>query len=330
MRIRTDFVNKAALVGALLLFSVLGSAAVTVEKTAYAGWPNCYRVSNGEIELIATTDVGPRIMRLGFVGGQNLFAEFKEELGGIKEKKWLARGGHRLWKSPEDQVLTYALDNDTVQVTVHGDGITLTQAVEPETGLQKQINIRMAPTGNLLTVSHRITNTGGWAVEFAPWALTMMAPGGRAFTGFPPRGKHPEMLDPTNPLVMWAYTNLGDPRWKYSLKYLSLQQDPKNAEPQKLGMFNAETWGAYLLGTDLFVKQYTADPEAQYPDFGCSFETFTNDKFLELKTVGPLATVPPGEAVDHIEEWSLHKNVSIPTFSDTALDKIFLPILEKE
>lgn len=330
MRIKKDFVRKAALAGALLLFGVWGSAAVTVEKTAYAGWPNCYRVSNGEVELIATTDVGPRIMRFGFVGGQNLFKEFEAELGGTGEDSWKPRGGHRLWKSPEDPVLTYALDNEHVQVTVLADGLTLTQPVEPETGLQKQITVRMEPAGSKVTVSHRITNTGGWGVDFAAWALTMMAPGGMGFTGFPPRGKHPEMLAPTNPLVMWAYTNLGDPRWAYTLKYLSLKQDPNNAEPQKLGLFNAHTWGAYLLGSDLYVKQYKADPEAQYPDFGCSFETFTNNEFLELETLGPLSHVPPGTSVDHTEEWSLHRNVSIPAITDEALDAVFLPILGQE
>lgn len=309
--------------------AMTGSAAVKVEKTAYAGWPNCYKVSNGEIELIATTDVGPRIMRFGFVGGKNLFAEFQAELGKSGESKWMPRGGSRLWKGPEDTVLTYALDNGPVQVTLLADGLTLTQPVEPESGLQKQITVRMSPTGTNVTVLHRITNTGGWAVTFSPWVLTMMAPGGIAFTGFPPRGKHPEVLDPTNPLVMWAYTNLGDPRWKFTPKYLSLRQDPKNPEPQKLGMFNPQTWGAYLLGSDLFVKRYEADPSADYPDFGCSFETFTNDVFLELETVGPLTNVGPAEYVDHVETWSLHKGVSIPEITDDALDAVFEPILSR-
>ena len=56
-------------------------AAVKVDKVAYKGWPNCYRVSNGEVELVVTSDVGPRVMRFGFVGGQNLFKESPEQLG---------------------------------------------------------------------------------------------------------------------------------------------------------------------------------------------------------------------------------------------------------
>ena len=45
-----------------LLCAANASAAVKVEKTEYAGWKNCYRVTNGEIELIVTGDVGPRIV----------------------------------------------------------------------------------------------------------------------------------------------------------------------------------------------------------------------------------------------------------------------------
>jgi len=35
----------------------------------------------------------------------------------------------------------------------------------------------------------------------------------------------------------------------------------------------------------------------------------------------------PGESVEHVEHWSLHKNVKIPAFTDAALDKVLLPLL---
>src|ERR1051325_9065533 len=87
------------------------SAAVTIQKASYGGWPNCYRITNGEVELIVTTDVGPRVIRYGFVGGQNMFKEFADQLGKHGEKQWVPRGGHRIWFGPEDAKLTYALDN---------------------------------------------------------------------------------------------------------------------------------------------------------------------------------------------------------------------------
>src|ERR1039458_5347088 len=110
-----------------------------------------------------------------------------------------------------------------------------------------------------------------------------MVKGGMAITGFPPRGRHPVNLEATNPLVMWAYTDLSDSRWKFTKKYMMLRQDPKIADAQKLGLFNPNTWVAYVLNGEAFVKQARADAGSVYPDFGCSFETFTSDEFLEIE-----------------------------------------------
>ncbi len=313
----------------LLTTTMSASAAVKIEKVSYDGWPNCYRLSNGEVELVVTTDIGPRVMRYGFPGGQNVFAEFKEELGKSGEKKWMPRGGHRLWMGPEDAVLSYALDNSPIEAKVGTDSITLTQAVEPETGLQKEIVVKLAATGSSVEVTHHLKNVKGPARDVAPWALTMMAPGGAGIVGFPPRGTHPKDLQPTNPLVMWAYTDLADPRWVYTKKYLILKSDPKATSPQKIGSFNADNWAAYLLGSDLFIKQTKADPAKHYPDMGCSLETFTNATFQELETLGPLDKLERGKTVTHVEHWTLHRNIKIPHWTDATLDQVVLPLLAK-
>jgi len=54
-----------------------------MEKVTYRGWPNCYRLANGEVELIVTGDVGPRIIRFGFIRDDNEFGEFSEQGGQI-------------------------------------------------------------------------------------------------------------------------------------------------------------------------------------------------------------------------------------------------------
>ena len=154
-----------------------------------------------------------------------------------------------------------------------------------------------------------------------------MAPGGIAITGFPPRGHHPANLEATNPLVMWAYTNLSDKRWTFTKKYLTLKQDPNNFEAQKLGMFNPNTWGAYVLNGEAFIKQAHANSVETYPDFGCSFETFTNNEFLEIETLGPLTKLPPGKTAEAVEHWSLHRGVKLTAPTDDAIDAAILPLL---
>src|SRR5579884_1128161 len=278
--------------------AMAANGAVKIEKIEYKGWPNSYRISNGEVEVVVLTDVGPRVIRYAFAGGPNLFKEYAEQAGKSGEKEWTARGGHRLWMAPEDRVESYALDNAPIHFEQRGGTVALTGNVEKETGLQKQIIVTLAPSGTGVEVLHRITNRGSKPKRIAAWALTMMAQGGTAFTGFPPRGTHPKDLAPTNPLVMWAFTDLSDPRWRFTKKYMMLRQDRGNSVPQKLGTFNRNTFGAYLLGSNLFIKRSGAVDPAQQPDYGCSFETFTNAEFLEMETLGPLTTLQPGASLE--------------------------------
>jgi hypothetical protein len=283
------------------------------------------RFSNGEIEAIVTSDVGPRIIRL-----PNLFKEFPDQLGRSGEEKFQLRGGDRVWKAPEDPLATWAPDIAPVEVRVTPTGLIAREPIEPLANLQKEIEISMAPSGTGVTVSHSITNRSLFALEFAPWALTMMAQGGTAITGFPPRGKHPINLEATNPLVMWAYIDLSDPRWKFTRKYMMLRQDPSNSEAQMLGLFNSGTWAAYLLNLlnrEAFVNKSSADPNKTCPDSGCSFETFTNNDFLEMETLGPLTKVLPGQWVERVEHWDLFHNVMLSDWTDDALDGVRLPLV---
>ena len=299
---------------------------VKIEKVSWGGWPNCYRLANDEVELIVTADVGPRIVSYRFLSGKNLFKIYEEQLGKSGEATWQFRGGHRLWLGPEDPLLTHAPDNGPSQVSLGADAITLTSSPEDVAGVQKEVRIRMNESGSGVEVLHRIRNCRETPFTFAVWALSVMAPGGVAVTGFPPRARHEDALTPTNPLVMWAFTDLSDPRWTFLEKYLILRQDPAIATPTKLGHFNAHTWGAYFLGGDMFLKRYKADPSRTYPDFGCSYETFTRSEMLEVETMGPLETVAPGEWIEQIEHWSLH-HADPGGCTSEDLDRIFQPIL---
>jgi hypothetical protein len=291
-----------------------------IEKVSYGGWANCFRIFNSDVDLVVTSDVGPRVIRYGFIGGQNLFKEFADQLGRSGEATWQPRGGHRIWIAPEIVPDTYAPDNIPVRGTLGEDSVELVAPVEAGTRLEKSIAVELCAHG--VKVTHRIRNCGSKARTLAPWALSMMAPGGMGITKFPPRGTHPEDLPPTNPLIMWAFTDLSDPRWTFTNKYLVLRQDPGCKAPQKMGLFNEKTVGAYLLGSDLFVKRYDADASKTYPDFGASYETFTNEGFLELETLGPLEDVAPGGMVEHVERWSLHRGVRVAEWTDAELDRV--------
>jgi hypothetical protein len=109
---------------------------------------------------------------------------------------------------------------------------------------------------------------------------------------------------------------------------LTLRQDPNNNDAQKLGLFNPDTWAAYLLNGEVFVKRTKADASKTYPDFGCSFETFTNDEFLEIETLGPMTKLPPGQTVEQVEHWALFRNVKLAGLTDEDLDRLLLPLVK--
>lgn len=289
-----------------------------MEQISYAGWKKCVRLSNSLVDLVITAEVGPRIIRFGFVDDDNVFKEFDEMLGQTGGDEWRVYGGHRLWHAPEDPVRTYAPDNEPVQVTPHGDGVRVTQPVEAATGIQKELDVTLAANAAAATVVHRLRNLNAWPVELAPWALSVMAPGGVGIAPLPARGAHPEHLVPTSTLAIWPYTNLADPRWQWGERLIRLQQQPDNAAPQKIGVHAPDGWAAYWHNGRLFVKKFAVVENGRYPDLGSAVELFTNADMLEVETLGPLTTVPPYGTVTHTETWRLLPNVP-SHLSDEAL-----------
>ena len=51
--------------------------------------------------------------------------------------------------------------------------------------------------------------------------------------------------------------------------------------------------------------------------------------FLELETVGPLVTLKRGATTEHVERWSLHRNVKRSGWTDAELERVLLPILNR-
>jgi hypothetical protein len=297
---------------------------MNARKIEYKGWPNCYRLDNGCVDLVVTADVGPRIIRFGFQDGENEFKEYPEWLGKTGGNTWMGCGGHRLWHAPEDKVRTYIPDNFPVVFEEHDGMVRLIQPVEEKTGIQKEIDIHLDAKQARVTVVHRLWNRNLWTVELAPWALSVMDGGGVSILPQPPQQAHAENLLPVNLVTLWGYTDLSDPRWIYGSKHILLRQDAKATNPQKIGIQTSEGWIAYARDGRLFLKITTFQPKATYPDFGCNLETYTDATMLEVETLGPLEKAAPGQAVEHREDWFLFDGVPMPK-GEADVEKHVLP-----
>lgn len=280
-----------------------------VNEIAYGGWQRNLHLSNGLVELVATLEVGPRIIRFSVVDGANVMKEFSAQLGGCAEDEWKIRGGHRLWHAPEVKPRTYPLDNYPVAAhEIAPLHVRLTPPAEVENGIQKEIDILLSSNENKVTLTHRVRNIGRWDITMAPWALTVMDSGGLAIVPLPEKRSHNDTVAPDFPLVIWPYTDLTDQRLKLGSRYITLRQDSQMA-PIKFGMALQEGWAAYLVHGLLFVKYFDFIPGLEYPDYGCNFEAFTNEEFLEVESLAPMVSLAPGEEVEHVETWRIFAGV---------------------
>jgi hypothetical protein len=280
-----------------------------MEKVEFGGWQNCYKLTNGIIDLIMTSDVGPRIIYLGFVGSNNLLRTEPTQMGKTNQDMWMSFGGHRLWHTPEDNKRTYYPDSLPIEISENNGVVRLTQYIEPTTNIEKSITVQLDKTRALVKLDHKLTNCGIWPIETSAWAITVMAQGGKAILPLPPRGSHPEFLLPTNSLALWPYTDLSDPRWKFNFQNIFLQQDPALTAPQKIGVFSTDGWLAYINNNELFIKLTQVNTKGNYPDFGSNLEVFTNSKILELESLSPMTLIAPNESINHTEVWYMQQNI---------------------
>jgi hypothetical protein len=309
-----------------LALALPAGAEVRVDKAECLSLPNCQRLSNGTVEVVATTDVGPRVIAYRFAGRENVF---RERPGTGPKTEWRSYGGHRLWAAPEARPRTYHPDNDPVDVRVDPRRVVrLTAPVESTTGLQKTIELALDAEGTGVTVRHEITNRGAWPIEVAPWAVTVLEGGGTALVPQEAAQPQPDALLPVRPMALWAYTDMSDARLRFGRRFVRLRSDPELRAPLKIGFGNTLGWAAYLRAGTMFVKRFAHEPAATYPDFGSNLELFTAGGMLEVESLAPLRRLEPGATAVHVERWYLFAGVK-PADGDDEMETILRPLVEK-
>jgi hypothetical protein len=280
---------------------------VHLSQTTLGGWTAVWSIASSEMELLIPSEIGPRIIAARVPGGKNLFKEVPDEIGSSGGGGWRIYGGHRLWRAPEERAITYAPDNDPIQIVTHERGITATGAPEPSSHLVKEIDISFY-TSSIATITHRITNHGKTSIIVAPWALTVFPESTIGILPLPSRGSHHEQLLPTASLNLWAYTDLTDTRLSFSPTAISVHHDPLKTAPLKIGVGydgGDQAWSAAVVDKAIFVISFSINPSASYPDRGSMSEIYTDGQILELESLGPLSTLSPGDATTLVEQWSI-------------------------
>ncbi|MBO4876571.1 MAG: hypothetical protein J5501_01035 [Ruminococcus sp.] len=269
----------------------------------YSNYGRCICLENGNIKMLVTVDVGPRIVFFGFSKGSNiLFEDTERNFYEINKGYgvWYAYGGHRIWCAPEKMPETYFPDNTKVNVEYDGSKLTLT----PEkTAFGKQFSlVCMMDENNTVYIENRITNCSGKPADFAPWSITGLAGGG---TEIIPLCTDDNGFLPNRTMALWSYSDIKDERFTLCDKYAVLKHDPSNNKAFKAG-FNVTGGQVVYVQNDMILrKSFDGYKNIVYPDFCCNFETYTNDLFLECEILGEMKKYQPGETAVIKEKWEL-------------------------
>ena len=313
---------------------------------SYKHYGRCIKLENGKLEILVTTDIGPRIIYFGAVGGENMF--FNDEAdecvtkGALYERVYGEGtvfhfyGGHRMWLAPQLMMHTSYPDNAPVPYEIIENGVILKPEAQEILGMQPVMKVVMSPDKSEIEVEVTYRNISKGEKSYAVWQISQFDVGGVAIVPFsaPRRRFDPnhvftdeELLTPFPPRAqissfMGGFTE--DPRFRIDAEYFTLKQDPGETTPIKLGTPNLSGYAMYANKGYVATMEFPYDDTKTYTDRGCSFEIFTANYFLELESLGAYETVQPGETVSHTVKLSLQKaKMPVPDVNDRKAVKAF-------
>lgn len=286
---------------------------VTKSMTEFKNYGRCVKLSNGVIEAVATVDIGPRIVFFGFVGGENMMCDRKDEFDPVQNEKmdahfypgatWNNYGGHRLWVSPESMPETYYPDCNPVDFEWTENGVILTPPPQSENGLAMGIELVMDAEKPEMQVLQTVKNISNEDKDIALWGLSVCNQNGTLII---PTNTNDTGLLHNRVISIWSYDDITDERIYFGKKYVTVHQDPAKPDPFKLGFDLNQGTVYYARENSVFKKVYAQNhPTGRYPDGGVSMETYCCGLFVEVETLSEQRVMKPGDSATHPETWTM-------------------------
>ena len=267
---------------------------------------------NEHFQVECLAEAGPRIVRLIPAWmGENLFAEAPDVHTKTSSGDFHYFGGHRLWLSPETLSRTYIPDDSGVTVEARSHGLRLKGPVQAEIQIRKTIAVQLTSSEPFILVKHTLENCGAHPIALAPWAITMMRPGGIGILPQQRKNVDNEGLLPNRRFALWPYTSWHDRRLRFGEEFVTVKAGAPR-EGMKFGYFNPHGWLGYLFDDVFFVKRFGVRSDETYPDYGCNSEVYCNHRMVELESLGPVTELAPNQTLIHTETWEVYKESEIP------------------
>jgi hypothetical protein len=291
-------------------------AAVEIKETEYENYGKCVLLTNGIIRVIVTIALGPRIVFFGFSDGENvLFDDLEREYfraddpASGKSSTFYLYGGHRLtnkkWsfsRKPRMGPLFYP-DNSPVVYTLLPDGVSFLPPRQKNTEIQTGFEIVMGEDASDVMIVHTAKNCSKEVQTFGLRSSTMFDGGGTVLV--PQNGDIDEPVQPNRTLALWPKTDIRDRRIFFGNRFFTFTHDVQEERPLRVGINDVLGWVAYVGPKYTVMKRYVHNPQAPYPDFGCSMEVGFRKNYAEITSLSPIFRVEPGEGIKHVENLSL-------------------------
>jgi hypothetical protein len=291
----------------LQAIGTIPSTKVSVSQFVYRGWQDCYLLGNGSIEAIVVPSIG-RVMQLRLAGdGRGTFWENRAldgQLHGPVSNDWVNFGGDKCWPAPQsawkqhqghDWPPPAAFDSLPMEARACERGVVLASSIDPSYGVQVVRRVELDAALPVMRIRTEYRKVYGNAVPVGVWSITQLRDPERVF-----------VLLGAKPSLAGGYLRQMEAEpagLRIDGRLLSLARHPH--ESTKIG-----TEGRSLLwvGKQCMVRIDAETGPGEYPDGGCVTEVYTSPDplaYVELETLGPLASIAVGESIERATVYSL-------------------------
>jgi hypothetical protein len=282
-------------------------AEVFVTRISWHGWPDCYLLSNGQVEAVVVPAVG-RVMQLRLAGAAGGAFWVNPALNGQMHdpasQGWVNFGGDKCWPAPQsawtqqqgrDWPPPVAFDSRTMEAVAGERGVTLTSSVDPGFGIQVTRHVELDAELPVMRIRSEYRKVTGEAVRVGVWTISQM--------------REPEqvyMLLPAESIFAGGFTRLieAEPEGlRVDGRLLSLAR--RRSGYIKIG---SDAVSMAWVGSECVVRIDAEAGPGEYPDGGCVTEIYTNPDplpYVELETLGPLANLSVGDRIERTAVYTI-------------------------
>ncbi len=284
-------------------------------EMTFQGRDTCYRMSNGDIEVIVAPDIGGRVMAFRFPNDENVVYENPEFFGRLVHidppKQFVKYGGCKLWAAPQSDwgwPPNAFWENGQNELKVLGPFmICMSGPREPEAVVQFRRTVSLPLSGTTVVIENEMENVTTGAIEYAIWSICPVPQPSLLIAPLPDDGTNYWFFKYDNPTTPWQKTD--------KVLYCSA------TSPQsKLYVVTGKPWAAALRNMQLWVVWGEKHERLSLAAGEAPVEIYLDDEVAELEIMGPARALAPGETTEYTMYWKLfrlHDNTL-----DAALEKL--------